>query len=561
MKLIKFTYIISLFLSVFIFHSCKDLTDLNENPNGVEPSTVDPNLLISTVMTSFGQDVVNNGFGDIAGVMQHLQKDSWSDAFNNYSWEEKDWDSYYSMLRTNKLAYDRAVEEGLEFHQGVTLVLRAMIFGRITDFWGDAPYTDALNGDEGSTEYLFPEFDSQEMIYKGIIEELKTAAGLLSRDKSEYSDINDEADIYYGGDPEKWLKLANSLALRFYMRLSEKLPDYAEAGVKEMLSQPLISSVDDECSMAYIGSSNDDSWPSNTVYDSSGSNFKRIKPCTTLLYALMSLNDPRIGTWFNPVEIPIKVSSRYTPTKDTIVDQVRYIIPAVLDQNNLKIFDPSTFKAYAEEGYTLIDTNQVYVGIPPSVVSYEPYDYNLNPNPTQGGGNEHVSYLSDLFQEAKDELLSAHIFPYYEVCFIKAEAALYGWGGDAEENYNAGIKASLEEWDLAGKYESYMTNDGVAYDGTLAQIMEQKWIAGFTNASEAWFDWRRTGFPDLQTGPSPERDRIPLRFYYGSDEKDSNAENYLKAIANLEETEYSSYDGKDSSWSKMWLLQGTEEPW
>ena len=83
--------------------------------------------------------------------------------------DEKDWDSYYSMLRTNKLAYERAVEEGLEFHQGVTLVLRAMIFGRITDFWGDAPYTNALNGDEGSTEYLFPEFDSQETIYKGII--------------------------------------------------------------------------------------------------------------------------------------------------------------------------------------------------------------------------------------------------------------------------------------------------------------------------------------------------------------------------------------------------------
>jgi len=91
--------------------------------------------------------------------------------------------------------------------------------------------------------------------------------------------------------------------------------------------------------------------------------------------------------------------------------------------------------------------------------------------------------------------------------------------------------------------------------------MEQKWIASFTNASEAWFDWRRTGLPDLQTGPSPLRDAIPLRFYYGSDEKENNATNYLAAIENLETTSYSSSDDNDSAWSKMWLLQGTDEPW
>ena len=549
------------FVSFLAFQSCKDLTELNENPNGVDPSGVDPNLLISTVMTDYGQEVVEDGFGNIAGVMQQLQQDSWSSSYNNYDWREKDWSPYFSMLRTNKLAYERAVEEGLEFHQGVCIVMRAMIFGRITDLWGDAPYTYALNGDKGGVADLMPSFDSQETIYKGIIEELATAANLLSKNRTEYSGVNAEADIYYGGDPAKWMKLANSLALRFYMRLSAKLPDYAEAGVKKMLAEPLISSVDDGCMMGYIGSSEDDSWPSNTEYDSSSSAFKRIKPCTTLLYRLNEINDPRMATWFNPVEIPIVVSSRYAPTEDTVVDGVRYLTPGYMDDNKMMIFAESAFKEAVEDGYTLVDTNSVYVGLPPSVSSYEPYDYNLNPNPTQGGGNVHVSYLSDLFKDAENEYLLARIFPYSELCFLRAEAAYYGWGGVAEDNYNAGVKASLTEWGLEGDYSSYIANSEVAFDGTLAQIMEQKWIASFTNASEAWFDWRRTGFPDLQTGPSPLRDAIPLRFYYGSDEKENNAANYLNVLDNFEPTNYSSTDENDSPWSKMWLLQGTGKPW
>ena len=560
MKSFKRSYYIVFILSTLLLTACEDLTELNQNPNGVEPSTVNPNLVISTVMTSFGKDVVTTGYnGGVAGVVQQLQKDSWSGGFNNYKWDESDWSTYYSMLRNNKLAYNRSVELGLEFHQGVCLVMKSMIYAKITDFWGDAPYTNAVKGDEGSEEYLKPAYDSQEVIYKGIIEDLKTAAALLSKDQGEYSMINEDADIYYNGDPAKWQKLANSLALRYYMRLSEKLPDYAKAGVEEMLSKPLISSVDESCTMAYIGSSGEDSWPANTEQDASGSDFNGLKPCTTLLYKLQSLNDPRIDVWFKPVQIPIKVSGQYDE-KDIIVDGVRYLNVDSLDAG-MKIFDPETYKADKDAGYTLIDTNSVYVGIPPSVVGGEPYHYNLNPNPTQGGTNVHVSYLDDIFKSADGELLKSRIMTYAEVCFLKAEAAIRGWGSDAEGNYNKGVEASLEAWNVGDEYNDYIENEGVAFDGSLSQVMEQKWIASFTSASEAWFDWRRTGYPAFETGPAPERDRLPLRYYYGNDEKNINGDNYQAAISNLEETNFSLQDGKDSPWSKMWVLQGTGNPW
>jgi hypothetical protein len=69
----------------------------------------------------------------------------------------------------------------MEFQQGVGYVIRAFNFGYIADSWGPAPYAKALNAPAGSQEDYFPPFDSQEDIYKGIIEELKTANTLLSK--------------------------------------------------------------------------------------------------------------------------------------------------------------------------------------------------------------------------------------------------------------------------------------------------------------------------------------------------------------------------------------------
>jgi hypothetical protein len=49
---LKFTCFVVLF-SCTVF-SCKDLTVLNENPNGVNPVTANPNLVLSTVLTEAG---------------------------------------------------------------------------------------------------------------------------------------------------------------------------------------------------------------------------------------------------------------------------------------------------------------------------------------------------------------------------------------------------------------------------------------------------------------------------------------------------------------------------
>ncbi len=63
----------------------------------------------------------------------------------------------------------------------------------------------------------------------------------------------------------------------------------------------------------------------------------------------------------------------------------------------------------------------------------------------------------------------------------------------------------MQTWTVGDKYDTYIATPGVAFDNTLKQIIEQKWIASWTAATEAWFDFRRTGLPALKAGPAAKR--------------------------------------------------------
>lgn len=570
MKTYKKAIITCLLVVTAFATSCKkNLVSLNENPNGANPATTNPSFVLSTVLTETGRAYVELGFNDIAGVMQHTQKDGWASSHNEYDWGgSNSWTGYYDLLRNNQLVYEKAVASGFELHQGVALVMKSMIFGLITDLWGDAPYTHALKGDKEGTENTMPPLDAQEVIYTGILEDLDKANTLLSKPKSQYTSPIDGVDVYYQGDPAKWRKMANSLALRYYMRLSEKLPEVARAGIEKIAANPdgypLITNVNasEDATMPFIGTSDADSWPTNSTYDrDNGSRYRRIKMCSTLVQAMQALNDPRLGVWAQKVECFLLVgddqpagTGTIYKTVDTIVAgeprKVRYISPDVL----------------AAKGLTLNDINQDinYVGLPPALAG--PAVYNLSNDAAQASTNAHVSWLNDMYKEPKGPLLKARFISAAEVHFILAEAAaVKGWAaGNAEMHYNAAIQASFNAWGIGGAYAAYIANPAVAFKNTRQQIIEQKWIAGWSAATEAWFDYKRTGFPVLAAGPNAKAPAVPLRFYYMLDERNLNKVNIDAAAAKLETTPYSSYGAngvQNSPWSKPWVLQGTGKPW
>lgn len=539
--------------------SCEEkLNEANINPFGIDPESANPNLLMTSVLAPAAQTYVDWGFNDLAGAVQHTQKNGWYNTHNNFDWETRDWSNWYDMLRTNQLMIKRGEALGQEFFQGVGLTMRGFIFGNITDMWGDAPYTNALRGDEGGEDLQYPAFDNQEVIYTGIIEELKQAAQIFAGGSN--AGVVGANDLYYGGDAMKWQRFANSLLLRYYMRIAEKKPDVAKAGIEAIYNSGIyIQDPSQDATLDYTGGSND-VWLSRHTPPNTD-DFQRYQASQTFLDQLQGTDDPRLTVWFDPVNVQWEPDPSLATATEGFIRRngVPYegALPAYAE------FKADDAKYTRRFNPNLGDYNtDLYVGLPPGIAVPESFNGNLAPG--QGTQNIHVSQLAPIYASAgtAGDILKARIISAAEVSFILAEAALKGWSvGNAADHYNNGVKNSLTTWGQAAQYEAFITRADVAFNNTLERVMTQKWVASWTAATEAFLDYRRTGLPNLQIGPISPQPAIALRFIYGNDEYNNNGNNLRAALDRLQITPYSGNLGADSPWSKPWVIQDTGKPW
>jgi len=117
---------------------------------------------------------------------------------------------------------------------------------------------------------------------------------------------------------------------------------------------------------------------------------------------------------------------------------------------------------------------------------------------------------------------------YAETQLLLAEAIKRGWAdGSAEEHYNNGVRAGMQQWSL---YDASLAVDDAAVDAYLAanpyadsfeQIGWQYWAATFLNEYETYANWRRTGYPTLTPVDYPNNPtggQIPSRMMYPESE-------------------------------------------
>ena len=406
---IKNSILATLALVFTLVISCKDLDELNINPNGVDPANADLNFLLPTIETSLGQTVYSIGFGQFSGVMQHTQQTGWQGGYNNYEWDDlsHSWGGYYNMLMNTDEYFKKAVEGKYEFHEGVARILRAYIFGMIADLWGDAPYSQALKAELGS-DYFKPKFDDQKDIYLGILADLDTANVLLSKSASAYTNVSARQDVMYGGSPEKWRKFANSLALRYYMRLQAKEPGIAEQGIKKITGDPgkysLILTSTDDANISFIGSAKENSNPLNTVYDTDPSGaYMRVKMAITLVDGLQNYNDPRLALWANKIQTPLVLVEG--TNIDRIVGGKREVSQDVVTK-------------FETDNTMPVDFDPEYAGVTISHPKVQIFNMNTA-NPAQGTINPYASHLNDRYKKTADpqvlmRLLSAsEVRPYH----------------------------------------------------------------------------------------------------------------------------------------------------
>lgn len=162
-----------------------------------------------------------------------------------------------------------------------------------------------------------------------------------------------------------------------------------------------------------------------------------------------------------------------------------------------------------------------YTGIPYGVESGVASDYS----------NEEVSFQTSMVYNADGKIMTLS-----EVLLLKAQAAQRGWiDGNPETYYEDGVRASMKEWGIteSAKINTYLSQSEVKYKSGTSEkkIGNQLWFSLYLQPLEAWFKWRRLGYPKMDPAPDAFKDReIPVRRGYPSNESELNRENYNAAV-------------------------------
>lgn len=184
--------------------------------------------------------------------------------------------------------------------------------------------------------------------------------------------------------------------------------------------------------------------------------------------------------------------------------------------DNLNGFDDARRAIYAGKAKGLNNEDYGYIGVP--------IDYINEPLP------DSIATASGVLNRLAEAPLIIPMMSYAEIEFIKAEMAQKGYINDAEHYYKNGVKAAVKMWDLEFP-DDYFDNELTAYNGTLEQIIVQKYFALFFTDYQAWFEHRRTNLPVLPTTTAMANNQeMPSRLYYPLDAADRNYQNYKEAV-------------------------------
>lgn len=460
--------IVTLAIVVSVLSCTNDFEETNANPN--QPEEVSSDLLLSTVISTVTNRAAQSGW-DRGNIVGQLTAKINFTGFDRYEWGSESglWNEYYGILPEIDLILKASLQKETRntSYEGMALILRSYVFSILTDNWGNIPFSEAIDGQNNN---FTPKYDNQQDIYTAILLDLKKAEEQLAIGQPILG-----GDVLYGGNLEKWRKLANSLRLRYLLRISNKVDVSSE--MKEIVdSGVFITTNADNAAVSYPATTQIDSWPISTGRIGGFDEHRLSETSETIL---KQFNDQRLSKWFQPTDNPDDDPNLFAGLT-----------------NGLSEDNASTFN----------------------------------------GGASNVSRINQFFFYDSPNSVKAAIIQAAEVYFIIAEAAQRGWiTEDAKTSYEKGVKLSFEYWEVNQDINAYLAQTGVAYDDKLETIITQKWLASFLVGFEAWYDFRRTGLPSVIV-PGPDNvngDRVPVRFLYPDSEQTLNSESYEQAVSQM----------------------------
>ncbi|WP_422350981.1 SusD/RagB family nutrient-binding outer membrane lipoprotein [Flagellimonas sp.] len=494
--------IVALAISFLLNVACtEDFSKLNSDPSLLSEDQLDVGLLLTRVQKRMIIDYGAYPF-EIYGHYAGYSSSGGNVPFTGGFFEDEFQGSFSNLLNVSEILRLTQGDPEQANKYSIARIMRVYIYQRLTDLYGDIPYSEAARPvGEVITQ---PVYDTQESIYRDLLNELRLAvedlnAGLDNNFGSE--------DLIYGGDVDKWVRLANSLRLRLALRVRYVDQGLAVSHISEVINAELIESNDDN---GYVTTSDDFESNQNPIYNEI---VRRQGDLTvlmgkTIIDILKDADDPRLGIVA-------------TPTPNSVVEA---------ENNN----DPSLL---------------LYRGRPLGLDGSEEREHYPD------------SDLSEVGTFFRNPVIDMPVLYYSEVCFALAEAKLMlDLGSEAADIwYKRGIRADMERYGVdGGDIDDFLDSPVATLTGSveeqLEQIMSQKNVALFPNSVEAWSEWRRTGYPRILLGSmiGETNGQIPRRISYPVTEINLNSSNYQDASDRM---------GGDILTARVWWDANTNAPY
>lgn len=501
-----------LFSSLFITSCDDEFEEINSNPNA--PEFVLTNTIFNSATkqyTDFLRDGFNSGRLTLPW-MQYWGQNAYADE-DRYIYRETSAQSLYQNtyfvatefksiidLNNDPAFRDQLSAVGNNENQiAASRIMLAMMFHKLTDYFGDVPYYSYGTEDPDfqalqSDDILTPAFAPSEKIYADILKELRAAADQLNTSEPVFT----SGDNVLGGDATKWKKFANSLILRVANRLKSTDPGTANAAISAAINSGVMTSNADNAVQQY---------ESNNL---NGSPY---------WVAFLTRTDFAVTASF--------VNLLKGQTEGFGLD------PRLFEMAAPKAASIASIK---DDSYTRSEDPADYEGIPyafrqANLLSFTSYSF----------GSSKV--IRPDFGEV--------LMEYAEVAFLLSENNNFD-----QANYEAGVRASMEKWGVDGAAaDAFVTTLPAA---TQNNVLTQKYIALYMQPEESWAEYRRTGFPDTdvlllpgETGTlsaeqqaqseissyvfeaAPGSTDLPFRLRYPQTLQTLNGANYTAAISGL----------------------------
>ena len=288
-------YIYTVLVLMLVISCTKDFEEINTNTNA--PVTVQPSLLLRQVIYDYGEQMSYEGFtaGNLLGQYSTALDFNLFDRHDLKSPQlgGNPWPIFYQNLRDNEIIMNLSQENtAFAVYEGPARIMKAYMAAGLTDLFGDVPYSEAFKGD---TETVTPVYDSQESIYmdeNGVFDNLDKGIAAI---ENYTGTIALEGDILFNGDLEGWIRFANSLKIKYLMRVSGKIDVAAQL-------QTIVAEgnfIDDNSENAIFNFT--DGEPNNfRLARLRIGDFNNYVLSETMDEILTGLNDPRIDRLYRP---------------------------------------------------------------------------------------------------------------------------------------------------------------------------------------------------------------------------------------------------------------------